>query len=468
MAIYSDLQKLGRVKLPSNTTYALVDVDGRAMMAPNWAASTSYAQGDYVVYQDNIYRCDTANSDASWTSAKWTNVTVGAELKRIEGLVAGGINYRGKTSTELHDGDTTNPITMVSGGTLTAAAGDLVIMDLNSVSTGYAVNTAYSVGTYIKYTISSNTSYWLVEKAITAADNISWNIVKSNCYRIPNDPEFLFDGTAWNELGPIGDGLGQLAFKNSANGQYVKPTGSGTVTINTYGASKKYLETTSITGTDGTVNATNITSVATGTFATAGTAVVYGTADVGTALSVGTALGGTTTFVTDALYAAELSGTTTFNTDAIKAATLSGTTTFTTSGVVATVDGDCLQFASAGTGTVTINTTSATTATVSLSTTAASATQKASVTLTTSSITPAKSADTTRKLTPVGGTGTVVTGVTYSSVTPAKAASLAVRVATGKTAGSDTSGDEIAVDVTSSTSSATVSVGTTTAVVTVD
>ena len=455
MAIYSDLNKLGRVKLPSNTVYALIDVDGRAIIAPNFSTSGTYGVGDHVIYGDNLYRCKSAISSAgAWDSTKWDQVTVDGEIKRLESIIAGGIHYRGKTTTALYDGATTNPIT-IGGASYTAESGDLVILGLSSVAVTYATSTAYSAHTYIKNTVSSVTSYYITNSAITAGENTSFDAIVSKLDKVSSDPEFLFDGTTWSVLGSISDGLGDLAFKDSAAGTYVKPTGSGTVTIRTYGTNTQKLTTTTITGTNGTVSATNITSVATGTFATAGTAVVYGTADVGSALSVGTALSGATTFNTNAISSATLTGTKTFNTDAIKAATLGGTTTFNTDAIKTSVEGDCLTFTAAATASVTISTTPASTGTVGISTTAAST---GTVTLTTSSITPAKAADTTRKLTPVGGTGTVVEGIYFDIVNPASVAASATTVATG---GLET-GTQLVTGLTSSTESATVNVGTTT------
>lgn len=39
--------------------------------ANSWAASTSYSVGNFVLYLNELYRCKTANSDASFTAAKW-------------------------------------------------------------------------------------------------------------------------------------------------------------------------------------------------------------------------------------------------------------------------------------------------------------------------------------------------------------------------------------------------------------
>ena len=452
MASYSTYSKLGRVKLPNNNTYALIDKDGRAMLASDYDTSASYSIGDHVIYQDDLWRCK-APTTGAWDSTKWELTTVDAELKNLAAEVTGGIHYRGKTSTALYDGCTTNPIT-ISGNSYTAETGDLVILDLSSVAVTYAVSTAYSAHQYL---VNSG-KYYITNAAITAGENTSFAAISEKVDLITSDPKFLFDGTSWSSMGSISDGLGDLAYKDTATGNYTAPTGSGSVTVTTYAADTRKLTTTTVTGTNGTVSATYITSVPTSSFAVAGNAVVYGTADVGTAVSVGTSLTGTTTFVTSAIASASLTGTTTFNTDAIKDASLSGTTTFATGGVTASVDGDMIVFSTAGTGTVTISTTPATTSSVGLSTTATGASEMGTVGLGTSSIYPATSADTTRTLTPVGGTATGVTGVTYTNCNPASAATTATTVATG---GLET-GSDVMIGLTTGTSSLTVSVGTTT------
>ena len=62
MALYHNYSKLGRVKLPNNTIYALIDVDGRAMLAPEFSAEASYNAGDHVIYNDDLYRFDSAHA----------------------------------------------------------------------------------------------------------------------------------------------------------------------------------------------------------------------------------------------------------------------------------------------------------------------------------------------------------------------------------------------------------------------
>lgn len=480
MGLYSDLPKLSRVKLPSGTTYALIDLDGRSLLAGNYSTSASYNTGDYVIYNDNLYVC-TGSTTGTWDSAKWSSVTVSSELKQLKQSIAGGIHFRGYTTTSLKEDSTTNPI-LVNGSSYTAEAGDLVI----ETPPTYATNTAYSVGEYVTY----SNAYYEITADITAANNTGWAVVSKKL--VSNEPEFIWDGSHWNQLGSLNpSGLGSLAYKDTATGNYTKPTGSGTVTVPTVTPSTGKLSTTTVTGTDGTVNASLVSGgtekdiakvgapVRYGTAMVASEGTLYGTANVGTAVAVGTALGGTTSFNTDAIKAAELTGTKTFNTDAIKAANLTGTTTFTTAGVTVQVisDGegtpaDCLEFSTASTGTVGISTTAASTGTVGISTTSAST---ASVTLTTSDITPAVLAPSTQTLrqavealndhtlTPAESNGKLTGSYTISGVTPAKVAASATTVATGAVE----SGNQLVTAVSVGTDTATVSVGTTTDTVTV-
>ena len=324
MSIYSNYSFLGRVKLPSGTTYALIDVDGRGMLAPDFSTSASYTGNDYVIYNSDLYKCNVSTfGPAAWDSTKWTKVTVSSELKGIWSALTGGIHYRGYTTTSLYEGATTNPI-IVDGNSYTAVAGDMVI----ETPPAYATGVAYTAGQYV---VKSDVIYIILE-SISAANNTQFSDLVTRA--ATNKPEFIYSGSIWNEIGSLNpSGLGSLAYKNNASGSYVKPTGAGSVSVTTVSKTTKSLD-----------------------IETSGN-----TQEVNTGYS--------------------LSGTTTFNTDAIKAASLTGTTTFATSGVVASVDGDCLTFASAGTGTVDISTTAASTGTVGISSAGTATVLKSSATL---------------------------------------------------------------------------------------
>lgn len=52
-------------------------------LAPSYDATATYAVGDYVTYNGDIYRCTTPITTAeAWTAAHWTQVAIGAELTR--------------------------------------------------------------------------------------------------------------------------------------------------------------------------------------------------------------------------------------------------------------------------------------------------------------------------------------------------------------------------------------------------
>ena len=492
-AQYSDLPKLARVKLPNGQEYALVDYDGRLMHAPNWSNTSAYNVGDHVVYEGELYR---AKSDISapasgstnpWDSTKWDLVTVDSEIKRLESIISQGIHFAGKTTSKLYDGSTVTPIS-INGNAYSQIPGDLVILDLaHSGIPDYAAAQAYSKNTYIKH----DNAYYIANDDITSTQNTDWEHVSSKFDLITSDPEFIWDGSVWAGIGGIKGGLGDLAFKDTATGEYQKAVGVD-VTQTLYAANTSKLVTDTITGINGTTSATYITASAASNFATKGSTktfairdtnpTYYGTADVGTAVSVGTALSGTTTFNTNAISSAYLTGATTFNTNAISGAAVSGASTFTIEGVIVSVTSgsastatDCLTFTSATTQGFSIETYAASTSTVGIGTTAAAT---STVTLSTSSITPAihcPSTGTTQVIYGTSGTDTVIgvageaqalTGLTYNTVNPASASNSAKTFATGSLA-ANASGSAIVTGLSTSASTSTFTVATTPSTITV-
>lgn len=180
---YHGLAKLGRVQLPSGTSYALIDYNGRELIAPIFATSASYAVGDYVIYSDELYIATAAHSGA-WNADHFSKVTVGSELKSIKASISGGIHYRGHTTSSLYEGATTNPI-IINGASYTAVAGDMVILD----PPAYATAKAYAAGEYV----TNSGIIYQVTEAITASANTKFSDLKTKI--VPNAPEFLFDGT---------------------------------------------------------------------------------------------------------------------------------------------------------------------------------------------------------------------------------------------------------------------------------
>lgn len=160
MSTYYDLAKLGRVKLPSTTEYALIDVDGRAIITENFSAAASYSTGDLVIgaglftepnkqFNDCLLKAKTNILPGAFDNTQWEVVTIASELHRLENAISGGVHYIGKTTTQLFEGSTTATVS-IGGAPHTAVAGDMVIFDRANGSTTYTTNTAYNANTYIK------------------------------------------------------------------------------------------------------------------------------------------------------------------------------------------------------------------------------------------------------------------------------------------------------------------------------
>lgn len=352
MARYSDLPKLGRVLLPnSQTPYALVDVDGRLMLAPEYNATGQYSVGDYVVYGDSLYKCKTAipAGGETWNSSHWDSVTIGGELESLARAISGGIHFKGYTTTSLYDGCSTNPI-IINSSSYTAAAGDLVILEPSA----YSVNTAITKGEY--RTHGTPAILYQATDDISIVENTSFEAIESKLRVAGNKPEFIWDGDHWSELGSLDPrGLGALAYKDSASGKYTEVTGV-TVSVPTVSPTAQYLdiETTNNTAnvvSSYTLNQSNlVTTSITGVDPTNTESASRITATA--AIDVAT----TDTKVEDVPLTFNSSQ---FNTDAIKAVSCS--TSFATEGVtVAVTDTDMLTFSTGNTTTPSFTYTNAT------------------------------------------------------------------------------------------------------------
>ena len=59
---------------------------GSENIAAEYSAASTYAVGDYCIYDGQLYRCTTAITTAeAWTAAHWTMATVGGELTDLKG-----------------------------------------------------------------------------------------------------------------------------------------------------------------------------------------------------------------------------------------------------------------------------------------------------------------------------------------------------------------------------------------------
>lgn len=69
-----------------------------ANFAPAFSELTSYAVGDYVTYNNVLYRCTTAHTAGAWVAGHFTQVTVGGDLSEIVPSNASASNKLAATS----------------------------------------------------------------------------------------------------------------------------------------------------------------------------------------------------------------------------------------------------------------------------------------------------------------------------------------------------------------------------------
>lgn len=346
-SLASIASKLSKIQLPSGTQYRITDKDLREMVnARTFTEGVAYHK-DEIIYEastDSIYRVTadfTGGASLDPTKVSETQITKEIEdrYNEIKSLIAGGVHYRGKTSTPLTDGCSTNPI-IINGQSYTAQAGDIVIYPFS--------------------------------------DDLDQT----------QDLEFIFDGTIWNELGSTGI-IRAMAFADTASGTYTLPTGQGSTTINVYELTGNNSAATTVTGATDVEYVNGLTG--TYQFTTNGIQAVAMTDDGTDSASIAVVKGitGTQTFNTDAIndvafvdnaatgagvvnVVKGITGTQTFVTSAIDSVSLTssattntvvtgltGTTSFAPTAETTTYDAgeECLVFTTVTNATFGVNTT---------------------------------------------------------------------------------------------------------------
>ena len=74
-------------KLMTNESRALDEAkieQNTKNFAPNFSATSSYAVGDYVTYNNVLYRCTVQHTASAWNSSHFTQVTVGGILGNLD------------------------------------------------------------------------------------------------------------------------------------------------------------------------------------------------------------------------------------------------------------------------------------------------------------------------------------------------------------------------------------------------
>lgn len=73
-----------------NSAVGQIPVNYNASFAPAYSASSTYAVGDYVVYDGYLWRCTTAITETeSWTAAHWTKVALASDVSDLKSAIGG-------------------------------------------------------------------------------------------------------------------------------------------------------------------------------------------------------------------------------------------------------------------------------------------------------------------------------------------------------------------------------------------
>lgn len=90
-------------------------------IAPTYSSSNTYAVGDYVMYNAQLYRCITAITTAeAWTAAHWTQVPIASDVSDLKGATSGFFAFGNeftlnKTATVTPDASFNWPVYIPKG-----------------------------------------------------------------------------------------------------------------------------------------------------------------------------------------------------------------------------------------------------------------------------------------------------------------------------------------------------------------
>ena len=69
----------------------------RSTVAPNFLTTTAYAAGDYVYYNDVLYRFTAAHAAGAWTGSDATQVVLGNEVTDLKS----GLTFNYDTTNKM-------------------------------------------------------------------------------------------------------------------------------------------------------------------------------------------------------------------------------------------------------------------------------------------------------------------------------------------------------------------------------
>ena len=150
----------------------VTDAAARGSLAPAYSASSTYAVGDLVLHDGQLYECNTAISTAeAWTAAHWTAKTVADEVSSLKGgLTTMSVEDKllrselpGTTQTVTFDSNN-NPSTITH-----SASGSTIRTDVFT----WASNSVTEVRTASNKQITLTTNLTTLEQTISAISEVA-------------------------------------------------------------------------------------------------------------------------------------------------------------------------------------------------------------------------------------------------------------------------------------------------------
>lgn len=84
----------------NGTVVKIKDQDMRNMTGDAFSVSSTYAVGDYCIYNNKLYRCTTAISTAgAWDSSKWAETQIGDEFSSLNSNLIGKFDAANRVET---------------------------------------------------------------------------------------------------------------------------------------------------------------------------------------------------------------------------------------------------------------------------------------------------------------------------------------------------------------------------------
>lgn len=199
-----------------NSAVGQIPVNYNASFAPAYSASSTYAVGDYVVYDGYLWRCTTAITETeSWTAAHWTKVALARDVSDLKsaldsygkeddifGLLTFTEGYRLTNDNQTEENnmmaysdyiEIPKDAKSITLGNLTATnsnsqtyhvSPNVLFYDKNKTFLSYKKNTTNDIATY---ELVYNAAYIRVNQASEYAGNLKKQYVRFNRYAVGMD-----------------------------------------------------------------------------------------------------------------------------------------------------------------------------------------------------------------------------------------------------------------------------------------